>query len=305
MKTLTAASFNLARDFVHGRARPIDEALFAYTFENGKPDAVWDTLHSFSNADGGFGHGMEPDCRLPESSALGTITAFPYLLQTNAPANHPLVKNGIQYLMNAYDRNLQGWRMLPPEVNDYPRACWWNYDPETADKAVIEHWSNPSACVVAYLHCYAEIVPDSFLQEVTEKAMTIFSEKRETIEGHAYLPFIELADALASETSKTIWSALKKQANAAIVTDPTKWTGYGIRPLWAVPAPDSPLMEVLAESVNAHLDFEIDRQHTDGSWHPFWIWGQFDAEWEKAKVEWQGQLTVKLLRSLKAFGRVA
>ncbi|MBL4575082.1 MAG: hypothetical protein JKY51_03155 [Opitutaceae bacterium] len=305
MKTLTAASFNLARDFVHGRARPIDEALFAYTFENGKPDAVWDTLHSFSNADGGFGHGMEPDCRLPGSSALGIITAFPYLLQTNAPANHPLVKNGIQYLMDVYDGSLQGWKMLPPEVNNYPRASWWNYDLKTADKAVIEDWSNPSACVVAYLHRYAEIVPDSFLLEVTEKAVSVFSEKRETIEGHSYLPFIELADALPIETSKTIWSDLKKQAHAAIVTDPAKWTGYGIRPLSAVPTPDSPLIEVMVESVNAHLDFEIDRQHTDGSWHPFWTWGQFDAEWKKAKVEWQGQLTVNLLRSLKAFGRVA
>ena len=37
----------------------------------------------------------------------------------------------------------------------------------------------------------------------------------------------------------------------------------------------------------------------------FWTWGRFDTEWAKAKVEWQGQLTVKLLRSLKAFGRIA
>jgi len=304
MKTLTTTNFNRARDFIKENARSVDEALFAYTFENGKPEAIWDALYPFVNEDGGFGHGMEPDCRLPSSSVLATCTAFPYLIQTQAPADHPLVRNGIQYLQCAYDRDLQGWRMLPPEVNDYPRAGWWNYDPKAADADVVDHWSNPSACAVAYLQRYHELVPDSFLKEVADKAMSVFVENREKIEGHDYLPFIELAEALPGEMGKSIWSALKKQAQMAIVTDPTQWTGYGIRPLWAVPSPGSPLMEVLAESVNAHLDFEVDRQHSDGSWHPFWTWGQFENEWEEAKVEWQGQLTVKLLRSLKAFGRI-
>jgi len=304
MKILSAANFNLARDFVKAKARPADAALFEYTFENGKPDTVWDALSTFVNEDGGFGHGMEPDCRLPDSSVLATSTAFPYLIQTDAPADHPLVKNGIQYLLRTYDRNLKGWRMLSPEANNHPRAGWWNYDPKTADTDVVDHWSNPSACAVAYLHRYHELVPDGFLQEVTDKAMSVFAEKQEIIEGHDYLPFIELAEALPCEMSKAIWSALKKQAQAAIVTDPAQWTGYGIRPLWAVPGPDSPLMEALAESVNAHLDFEIDRQHSDGSWHPFWTWGQFKDEWKKAKIEWQGQLTVKLLRSLKTFDRI-
>ena len=304
MKILTTTNFNRARDFIKENARSVDEALFAYTFENGKPDAVWKALRTFVNEDGGFGHGMEPDCWLPESSVLATCTAFPYLIQTDAPANDPLVINGIQYLLNAYVQNLQGWRMLRPEVNNYPRAGWWNYDPKTANTDVVDHWSNPSACVVAYLHRYRELVPESFLQEVTDKAMSVFEERRKTIEGHDYLPFIELAEALPCEMNKPIWSALKRQAQAAIVTDPAQWTGYGIRPLWAVPTPDSPLMEVLAQPVEVHLDFEIDHQESDGSWHPFWTWGQFENEWEEAKVEWQGQLTVKLLRSLNAFGRI-
>ncbi len=305
MKTLAAENFGLAREFVKAKARAVDRALFDYTFESGTPDAVWDALGAFANQDGGFGHSIEPDCRLPSSSALGTITAFQYLIQTEAPADHPLAKNGIQYLMDTYDRSQKGWHMLPPEVNNHPRAAWWNYDPAKADKDVVEHWSNPSAAVVANLHRYRELVPSDFLREVTDKAMRVFEEKRETIEGHDYLPFIELAEAIPGPLRASIWSALKKQAHAAIVTDPAQWTGYGIRPLWAVSDPACPLMQVLEEAVNAHLEFEIDRQQRDGSWHPFWSWGQFDAEWEVAKIEWQGQLTVKLLRVLKAFGRIA
>ena len=304
MKRLNITNYNLSRDFIKAKARTVDARLFEYTFEKGKPDAVWDALRNFTNEDGGFGHSMEPDCRLPSSSILATITAFPYLIQTDAPADHPLVTNSIQYLLRNYDEKLKGWRMLPPEVNNHPRASWWNYDPQKAEVDVIDHWSNPSACVAAYLHRYRKLVPENFLREVTDKAMSVLTEKRETIEGHGYLPFIELAEALPDNTSKPIWSALKKQANVAIMTDPAKWTEYGIRPLCAVPTPDSPLMEVLAESVNAHLDFEIDNQHSDGSWLPFWSWGQFENEWEEAKVEWQGQMTVQVLRNLKAFDRI-
>jgi len=76
MKTLSAENFTRARHFVKAKARPVDQALFDYTFEEGKPDAVWEALSAFANEDGGFGHGMEPDCRLHTSSMLGTITAF-------------------------------------------------------------------------------------------------------------------------------------------------------------------------------------------------------------------------------------
>lgn len=303
MKTLTTANYRLACEFIRNDARPVDQALFAWMFQGGKADAVWEALCNFANGDGGFGHGMEPDCQLPASSVLATITAFPYLIQTCAPADHPLVANGIQYLIDTYSRPLHGWHMLPPEVNNHPRAAWWNYDPNTAD--AIAHWGNPSAAVVAYLHRYSQWVPHTFLQEVTNKAMAVFAESLAKNTGHDYLPWIELAEALPRSLAATVWQGLKKQAAAAIVTDPAKWVGYGVRPLWAVPEPGSALFAVLEASVQAHLDFEIDQQQPDGSWHPFWSWGRFDEEWQRAKLAWQGVLTVKVLRSLRAFGRIA
>lgn len=304
MRTLSAENFERARDFVQKQARPVDQTLFAYTFEEGEPEAVWDALRAFANEDGGFGHGMEPDLRLPASSMLGTITALPYLLQTNAPVDHPLVENGIRFLINGYDQNLKGWRIIPPEANDYPRAMWWHYDPEKADQNVIDNWGNPSACAVAYLQRYASLVPDDFLREVTDKAMTELRAKKDAIDGQTFLTYVELAEELPAELSAPMWEMLKRRAHAAIVTDPAEWSGYGIRPLCAVSDPSSPLMEPLGEAVNAHLDFEIDHQEADGSWHPFWNWGRYEDEWKTAKVEWQGQMTVKLLRSFKAFGRI-
>lgn len=303
MKRLATANFNLAREFVGAKARPVDQALFAFTFEKARPAAVWEALGRYANEDGGFGHAIEPDCRLPGSSVLGTITAFPNLVQTGTAADHPLVRNGIRYLLDVYDRQRQRWRMLPPEANDYPRAAWMNYDSKTVDQDGDEHWSNPSACAVACLHRYSDLVPGDVLREVTRKAMSVIGGAH-TLRGHDYLPFIELAEAAPEPERSEIWRRLKRQAASAIVTDPAQWTGYCVRPLWAVTSPSSPLMEVLADSVCAQLDFEIDRQQPDGAWHPFWSWGRFEAEWDMAKVEWQGWLTVKALCSLYAFGRI-
>jgi len=62
-----------------------------------------------------------------------------------------------------------------------------------------------------------------------------------------------------------VWSALNGIAPKAVVTDPAQWTGYGVRPLWAMSGPGSPLMDSLSEAVNAQLDFEIGQQSADGS----------------------------------------
>jgi hypothetical protein len=279
--------------------------MFLYTFEGGRAEAVWKEVEAFANPDGGFGKAMEPDCRLPGSSTLATITAFPYLVDTNAPAHLEVVKNGIRYLTNTYDKKLKGWRMLPPEVNNFPRAAWWNFDPKNADKNVLERWINPSVCAGANLFRYSELVDPTMLTEVRDKALAELEAKKNSIEGHDYLAFIELAEAVTPDAQEIIWPILIRRATAAVVTDPSGWSGYGVRPLWAVHGPISPLFDALRDAVEAQLDFEIERQDRDGSWHPFWNWGRFEEEWAQARIEWQGQLTVKTLRSLRAFGRIA
>lgn len=302
MKRLSSDSFRRARAFVLDHARPLERALFAHEFEGGSAEAVWHALQVFANADGGFGHALEPDCRAPDSSTLATITAFPLLRRTGAPADHPLVVGGVRYLVDSCERAWPGWRALPPSANDHPRAFWWNHDP--AAPRTDEQWSNPSAAVVACLHHYPAEVPPDLLQAVTEKAFAVLDAQADTLSGHDFLTFVELAESLPAPLNTRVWSRLKTRARTAILTDPAQWTGYGVRPLWAVTHPQSPLMDGLDDAVLAHLDYEIDQQQPDGSWHPFWSWGRFETDWATARREWQGQLTVKTLTALKAFGRL-
>ena len=72
MAMLTRGGFEKARAFIRSQARPIDQGLFAFHFESGSSLEVLRDLEKFQNADGGFGHGLEPDIRLSKSSPMAT-----------------------------------------------------------------------------------------------------------------------------------------------------------------------------------------------------------------------------------------
>lgn len=90
------------------------------------------------------------------------------------------------------------------------------------------------------------------------------------------------------------------------------WARWGGESLDSCPTPDiiyypnSPLAGVIDEAlIDANLDFELDRQSPDGSWSPSWSWDFVDAAaWMEAEREWKGILTLRKLRTLRAFGRI-
>ena len=54
-----------------------------------------------------------------------------------------------------------------------------------------------------------------------------------------------------------------------------------------------------------NLDYVIETQASDGAWEPTWHWGGvFAREWEQAKQEWRGHLTLEMLTTLRAYGRI-
>lgn len=67
-----------SRAFVDTAARPIDRALCALTLGDAAtdPEAMADALARYANGDGGFGHALEPDFRLAESSLRATTVGL-------------------------------------------------------------------------------------------------------------------------------------------------------------------------------------------------------------------------------------
>ena len=313
MKRLTQAAFQRARAFVVDQGRELDHRRFEFHFEAGSADAVVAALASYQNDDGGFGHGLEPDLRTPTSSAIATTVAFqivreirapfPIFREIRAPADHALVRKGIEYLLATYDESRQVWPIVPPEVNEAPHAPWWNY--EKSAETFGQFLVNPRAEILGYLHDFSDGVPMRLLKILTEAVLEHLDSLPDEMKMEDILPFIRLAETKALPNRDRVWEKLVRAAAHSVVRDPEQWESYALKPLWLVSSPESPPAAGLAHEVEMNLDFEVEQQGEDGSWSPTWTWyGQYPEAWEQAKREWQARITVDTLKALRDFGRL-
>src|SRR3989344_3461098 len=86
MKTITKNQIIKAGEYIKKNCRPLEKARFGYLFEgNNIPGAIVEELKKFQNPDGGFGHSLESDFLLPDSSPMATTIAFQFLEEISDP----------------------------------------------------------------------------------------------------------------------------------------------------------------------------------------------------------------------------
>src|SRR5215210_221461 len=77
-----------ARSFMAAHARLLDRRRFDLLFGGGEPEPVLAALRGYRNGDGGYGHGLEPDLRAPESQPAAALHAFEVFAEV-APVSAP------------------------------------------------------------------------------------------------------------------------------------------------------------------------------------------------------------------------
>src|SRR5438270_277324 len=87
-----------AQQFFRHHGRDVDRALFAYHFAGGAREEMLAVLGRYQNADGGFGHALEPDIAAPDSNPFATELALAICLQAAVPPDHPLLVKTVVYL---------------------------------------------------------------------------------------------------------------------------------------------------------------------------------------------------------------
>lgn len=310
MKKLTKEQFDRARDFIKTQARPLEIAIFDLEFETGSVDDGLAQLVKFQNPDGGFGQALEPDVRIQSSSALCTEMGLRYLAEWQISADHPVVKAAVKYLLESFDSETQVWRVIPENANEYPHAPWWHDEAGSLAETFDGYLIIPRAGILAALYHYRELVPADWLAMVTE----IAAQDIENLEadkfgggGDGLVYSLRLAEApgLGSNYKSELLPHLRDIADVIVSRDPQAWVGYSAPPLKLAPTPDSPIFDLIADDIQTHLDYLIEGQTTGGFWEPTWSWGDFYPEdWEQAKQEWRGILTLDTLFSLRAFNRI-
>jgi hypothetical protein len=306
---LNRDAYSRARDFVATRGRPLESARLRVNLDGAPASEVWNVLRPYQNTDGGFGHGMEPDYQAPLSSALATTVALQVVRETRLAAGveppADLVDPAIGYLLATLDRDGLTWRMLPAGTDSSPHAPWWS---QAGNEAAFAAWSlNPTAECLGYLYEYSDQVSSVLLAELAEKVLAYLAG-RHTVEMHDFLCCKRWAETpdLTPAIRDRLLGELARLLDTVLCRDPGKWPAYTLRPTQVAESPSSPFSPALSDILPANLDWEIEQQQPDGSWLPNWDWGgQFPEDWERARLEWAGWITVEKLLVLARYDRIS
>ncbi|MFF0265714.1 hypothetical protein [Kribbella sp. NPDC004536] len=277
--------FTAARDFVRRDARVLERRLFATIFEGADPRGVVDALRGYQNADGGFGWGLEPDKRCPDSLPLDVEVAFDTMLAADA-RDEGMIRRAVDWLSGL--ANADGAVPLcGPAVEGYPRAehiTEWTYKPDM----------NPTAGLVAALY---ELDFEHPWRDKAEAWCASEVAKGFHEDAHGMLTMLRFLEHTGEADLDRVRDWLPKLANYRA---DAKSPEYGVTPLGFAPTPDSVWRPLFTdEQLDAHLDRLVADQQPDGGWAIAW-----EPPGPAATLEYRGIVTVGALRTLKAYNRL-
>lgn len=283
-----------AERFLAANARVLDLRRFERLFRGGPPGPVRDAVAAYRNADGGFGHGLEPDGRAPATQPAAIALALGTLHETDA-WDEELAAGACGWLQaNAPAEG--GATFVEPTIEGWPRAPWWQ--PEAGRPA-----SLVSTGQIAGI-CHARGVRHPWLDRATK----LMWSRIELVDDRARgLGPYDLRGVLAflqdvpdrSRAEKAVESLAPALLDTVTLDPDARGEVHG--PLNFAPNPDSVARRRFdAATIDAHLDRLARGQRDDGGWTFNW------PAWSPAaEREWRGSVTVEALGVLRANGRLA
>ena len=282
-------SFDLiaATDFVYAHARLLERHRLAHLLGDAGPEPVVQTLRAYRNADGGFGHAIEPDMRAPLSQPVGIHTALEILHEVGADEYH-LVRGAGDWL-TTITRDDGGIPFCLPNVADYPRNPIWRPADESS---LIQTAANAAA-----LHALGAEHPwlegaDAFvwgwldaldLARVDPNPGTGYEVRFAVVFLNAH-PDRDRAEAALDRLAPDIGRVVASEPGGDVQT-----------PLDLAPFPDSRARRLFDPArIDRDLEALAADQRDDGGW--MFGWDQWNPT---ATTEWRGVLTLHALRILR------
>mgnify|MGYP006276295695 CR=1 FL=1 len=305
MKILSQATLQSLKDYVTQHCRPLEAAYFGFLLGETAVAPFVAELQSFQNPDGGFGHGLEPDFWLPDSSPMATSMAFRWLTGLPVDKQLPLIQRGIDYYEATFRPAGQQWLPTGPAVNQHPHAPWWHRDETpSADSSDSKGWDgNPSAEIIGHVLRYRGSDSQLDLDALVGRAIAHLAQQ-ERYETHEIQCYLKLYGQLPANLQAEVLLLLRTAVLSLVVADTSQWGDYVPKPLDFVDSPESVLYADLKDLVSIQLDALVEEIEQTGFCAPTWTWGGDDANWQKARQWWIGVLTCDAVAKLKHFGRL-
>lgn len=305
MKKLSQLLFSQINNYMNTEARLLEKALFNYYFNNNGSNDVLDALEAFQNQDGGFGQGIEPDFKLPQSSPMATTIGLKYLsrLDENDRAQR-MIARAVTYLESTFDSIRNGWYCVPSIVNEYPHAPWWEFSSETKMVPIDYSWGNPTAELLGYLFKYRKYINNLDIDSLVSNAINKLNDKVEFKSEHEIFCYIRMYNELDERLSGEIEDKLNLAVSKLVSLNQDEWENYVPSPLKFIQIDSDNYFGIERKYIDQNLDYLIDKLEHNGKILPNWCWDKYQEQWEISKVEWTGVLTFETLLHLLKFNRV-
>ena len=295
-----------ARGFIYKNARPLDFARFRFHFEGGLADDVLNCLIAYQNADGGFGHALEPDAWNPNSAPLQTWVATEILREIgHHDVDHPIVQGIIKYLTSGADFNGDFWYNTVVTNNDYPHAPWWH----TESDSTSHNDYNPTACLAGFLMRFSEqgsAAHDLSCRIAKAGYAQLMDAGREN-DMHTLACYLRMyeycrdAGGIQGIDMDQFAARLGECVAGTITKDVASWeTSYACKPSQFIESKADMLYDENRELVNAECDMIKRTQLDDGSWLIPWGWNGYEEQWAISKNWWKSNGIIINLRYLRA-----
>jgi len=287
--------FDAAADFLTASARVLDRRVFERLFSGGAARPVRDAVAAYRNADGGFGHALEPDCRTAASQPAAVEMALRIMDLADA-WDERLVRGAVDWLAVIAPAE-GGAAFVEPSVSEGPHAPWW-VPAEGHPASLIQ-----TGQIAAML--YAREIAHPWLDGATRVMWSGIEKLTEPnaagpngYEMFGVLAFLEhVPDRKRAEDAFGRVGPLLLSSGLVALDPGAEGETFG--PLAFAPLPGSIARRLFdAPTIEAHLDHLAGAQRDDGGWmFNFLSWSP------AAEADWRGFITVDALRVLRANGR--
>jgi hypothetical protein len=316
--------FDAAESFLAAHARVLDRRAFQRLFAGGAAGPVRDAVAAYRNADGGFGYGLEPDCRAAASQPAAVEMALRIMHSCDA-WDERLARDAVDWLAAVAPAE-GGAAFVEASVSEGPHAPWWV--PEDGhpasliqtgqivgllyarglahpwlDRAAEVIWSRIGQLAVAGGYELIGVV--SFLDQVPDRrrAEAALEQVAPLLAPGRVAPDPQAGGSAAGGSAAGGSAAGGSAAGDSDAGDSDAGDSDAGEPahtpLDFAPRPGSIARRLFDRAaIEAHLDRLAAGQRDDGGWMFDW------PSWSPAaEADWRGFLTVDALRVLRANGR--
>ncbi|MEU6123377.1 hypothetical protein [Streptomyces sp. NPDC047123] len=293
------ADLSAAASFMAAHARLLDRRRFALLLGAADTDAVLAAVDGYRNPDGGYGWGLEPDLRAPESQPAGALHAFE-VFEDIAPVTTPHAVRLCDWL-EAVSLPDGGLPFALPVAD--PSGCapfWAQADPKTSTLQSTAFAAGVALRVAAH---DPAVAAHPWLDRATRyclAAVEAIGDRPHAIELSFAIRFLDAASDTRAEAGALLDGLRRFIPDDGLLPVAGGAADEVIRPLDAAPDPGRPARGLYDPAV---IDAELTRlaagQQDDGGWRV-----DFASYSPSASLEWRGYRTVSAVSLLRRNARL-